>query len=85
MDESTSAPSAHPVPPGTPTREESERRERFQAENPRVGFSPLPRCEDPEKRWTAYWWGEDEQAHHVTGKTLGDVLDSLAEKFGGTP
>ena len=55
----------------------------FQAAHPEVGFSPLPLCEDPEKRWVAYWWAaEDGRPRHVTGRTLTDVLDTLAEEFG---
>ena len=55
----------------------------FQALHPEVGFSPLALCEDPDKRWTAYWWvAEEGRADHATGPTLTDVLDTLAEKFG---
>ena len=83
MANSISAPSANPVPPGVPTPEEDERRMAFQALHPEVGFSPLPLCEDPAKRWVAYWWAAEEgRARHITGPTLTDVLDSLAEEFG---
>ena len=82
MRESTSVPSVNPVPPGVPTPEETGKRIAFQVDHPEVGFSPLPLCDDPEKRWTAYWLAEDGKPRHVTGPTLGDVLDTLAEKFG---
>ncbi len=83
MHQSTSTPYPAPVPPTTPTAEESERREAFQALHPEVGFSPLALCENPEEAWVAYWWdAEKGESRHVPGPNLGDVLDSLAEEFG---
>ena len=83
MQDSTSVPPAQPVPLLDPTPGEDDRRMTFQALHPEVGFSPLAFCEDPRKRWTAYWWAAEEgRACHVTGPTLGDVLDTLADEFG---
>lgn len=81
MNDRTSAPSAHPVRPGVPTEEETRRRMAFQATHPEVGFAPQSHCGEP---WIAYWLAADGKPRHVTGVTLGDVLDSLAEEFGGT-
>ena len=81
MHEPTSAPHPAPVPLLDPTPGEDGRRMAFQAAHPEVGFAPLALCEDPGKRWVAYWWAEEGRAAHVTGPSLGDVLDTLAEEF----
>ena len=71
----------HRHPPGTLTPEEL--RELFQAAHPEVGFSRLPHCEDPDKRWVAYWWDAGKgEARHIPGPTLADVLDDLTDVFG---
>ena len=78
------------VPPVQPSTAERTRRRkktnggwRSRPLHPEVGFSPAAALRGPRERWMAYWWlAEEGRAWHVTGPTLADVLDTLAEEFG---
>jgi hypothetical protein len=79
MHESTSAPFAHPSPPGTPSEAETLARQAFQAVHPEVGFAFRAGAEPP---WVAYWLAAGDERRYVTGATMSDVLGRLAQEFG---
>lgn len=71
-----------PVPRGVPSEAETQRRMAFQARHPDVGFAFRGDREPP---WVAYWLAAGDKRRYITGATLTDVLDGLAEEFGTAP
>lgn len=79
MIEHTSAPYTPESPRGVPSEAETVARQAFQAAHPEVGFAFRRGSEPP---WVAYWLAPGDERRYVTGATLTDVLDGLAEEFG---
>lgn len=78
MEHSSGSLYATPPPRDAPSDAETLARQAFQALHPEVGFAFRPGREPP---WVGYWLAADDERRYVTGATLTEVLDGLAEEF----
>lgn len=80
MCDATSPSYTAPASGRVPSEAETLRRQAFQAAHPEVGFAFRLGSGPP---WVAYWLAPGDERRYIPGATMTEVLDGLAEEFGG--